>query len=63
MFSQDDDAPVSVTLTDAELAATGAAGLPYEIGAAAIALALGIGLVLLARRRGKTSARDLTPAT
>jgi uncharacterized repeat protein (TIGR01451 family)/fimbrial isopeptide formation D2 family protein len=51
VFSRDDDAPVSVTLTDAELAATGAAGLPYEIAAGAIALTFGLGLVLAARRR------------
>ena len=56
VFSRTDDAPVDVTLTDAELAATGAAGLPYEIAVALAALTLGFGLVLLARRRRRRHA-------
>jgi hypothetical protein len=51
VFSEDDDAPIGVTLTDLELAATGATGLQYELTAAVIALTLGIGLVAIVRRR------------
>ncbi len=51
VFSEDDDAPIGVTLTDLELAATGAMGLPYELTAALVALTLGIGLVAFVRRR------------
>jgi uncharacterized repeat protein (TIGR01451 family)/fimbrial isopeptide formation D2 family protein len=51
VFTEDDDAPIGVTLTDLELAATGAMGLQYELMAALIALTLGIGLVAIARRR------------
>jgi uncharacterized repeat protein (TIGR01451 family)/fimbrial isopeptide formation D2 family protein len=51
VFSEDDSAPVGITLTDRELAATGAMGLPYELAAMAVALILGIGMVAFARRR------------
>jgi hypothetical protein len=51
VFSEEDDAPIGVTLTDLELAASGAMGLQYELAAAVIALTLGIGLVAIVRRR------------
>lgn len=51
VFSEDDDAPIGVRLTDLELAATGVARLPYELAATFIALTFGIGMVMIARRR------------
>ncbi len=51
VFSESDDAPVAVTLTDLELAASGAMGLQYELMAAIIALTLGVGLIAVVRRR------------
>lgn len=55
VYSEDDSAPVGITLTDRELAATGAMGLPYELAATLIALILGIGMVAIVRRRRSRS--------
>ena len=51
VFSENDDALISLTLSDAELAASGAMGLPQKLAAALIALTLGAGMVVIARRR------------
>ena len=51
VFSENDDALLSVTLSDAALAASGAMGLPQKLAATLIALTLGVGMVMIARRR------------